>query len=120
VADVERAFHRAHEARYSHAVEDPVEIVSFRLSAYGVVAKPRLPRTAAADGGRDAARVGEREVAFDGRFARTPVYARDRLAAGAVVVGPALVEESGTTTVVPPGFSARPDAHGNLVLEATS
>src|SRR5207237_1351112 len=43
IGDLERAFHRAHEARYSHAVEDPVEIVSFRLSAYGVVAKPRLP-----------------------------------------------------------------------------
>src|SRR5439155_15857365 len=44
IAEVERAFHRAHEARYSHAVEDPVEIVSFRLSAYGGVSKPRLPR----------------------------------------------------------------------------
>jgi N-methylhydantoinase A len=118
IGDVERAFHRAHEARYSHAVEDPVEIVSFRLSAYGVVAKPRLPGAGAGVGGPEAARIGERDVAFDGVFAPTPVYARERVPAEAIVRGPALVEEPGTTTVVPPGFSARHDANGNLVLEA--
>ena len=57
-------------------------------------------------------------MAFDGVFSSTPVLARDGLAPEAVVVGPALVEEPGTTTVVPPGFRAWPDAHGNLVLEA--
>ena len=116
IADVERAFHRAHEARYSHAVQDPVEIVSFRLSAYGVVPKPRLPGRVVNGGGSETARIGARDVAFDGVFVSTPVLARDRLATEAA--GPALVEEPGTTTVVPPGFRAWPDAHGNLVLEA--
>jgi N-methylhydantoinase A len=118
MADVERAFHRAHEARYSHAVEDPVEIVSFRLSAYGIVTKPRLPGRAAGGGAPEAARLDTRDVAFDGAFAPTPVYARERLVTEVAVMGPALVEESGTTTVVPSGFRAWPDAHDNLVLEA--
>ena len=118
IADVERAFHRTHEARYSLAVEDPVEIVSFRLSAYGVVPKPRLPGRAVGASAPEAARSGARDVAFDGMFVSTPVLARDRLTTEAVVTGPALVEEPGTTTVVPPGFRAWPDAHGNLVLEA--
>ena len=117
IADVERAFHRAHEARYSHAVEDPVEIVSFRLSAYGVVPKPRLPGRPVAGSAPEAARIGARDVAFDGVFTSTPVFARDRLVTEAAVSGPALVEEPGTTTVVPPGFRAWPDAHGSLVLE---
>ena len=118
IGDLERAFHRAHEARYSHAVEDPVEIVSFRLSAYGVVAKPRLPGGIVGAGAPETARTETRQVAFDGVFAPTAVYPRDRLAADAVVRGPALVEEPGTTTVVPPGFRAWRDMHGNLVLEA--
>ena len=115
IGDVERAFHRAHEARYSHAVEDPVEIVSFRLSAYGIVPKPRLPRAPARGA---AAPIATRDVAFDGAFEPTPVYAREGLGAGTLVKGPALVEEPGTTTVIPPGFRAWPDEHGNLVLEA--
>src|SRR5207302_7619928 len=106
IGDLERAFHRAHEARYSHAMEDPVEIVSFRLSAYGVVAKPRLPGAVVGAGAPETGRIETREVAFDGAFAPTAVYARHRLAAEAVVRGPALVEEPGTTTVVPPGFRA--------------
>jgi N-methylhydantoinase A len=118
VADVARAFHRAHEARYSHAVDDPVEIVSFRLSAYGIVSKPRL-FARAGDGGRAATvPMDTRDVAFDGVFAATPVHAREALAPDAAISGPALVEEPGTTTVVPPGFRAWCDTHGNLILEA--
>ncbi|MBI1735317.1 MAG: hydantoinase/oxoprolinase family protein [Candidatus Rokubacteria bacterium] len=115
--DVEAAFRSVYDRRYAHATEDPAEIVSFRLSAYGRVHKPRLPRRERG-GTLDGARLGTRPVAFDARFADTPVYARDRLPLDVVVPGPALVDEAGSTTVVPPGFRAWPDAHGNLVLEA--
>jgi N-methylhydantoinase A len=59
---------------------------------------------------------------FDAAAARwdeVPVYERGALAAGNCLVGPALVGEDQTTTVVPRGFSARVDAHGHLVLERT-
>jgi len=114
--DVDRAFYRAHEARYAHATADPVEIVSLRVSAYGVGAKPSLPR-APKDGSVPAARLGERTVLFDAVPTATAVYARDRLPSGAALEGPALIEEAGTTTVVPPGFRAGVDAHANLILE---
>jgi N-methylhydantoinase A len=114
--DVDRAFYRAHEARYAHATADPVEIVSLRVSAYGVGAKPSLPR-APKDGSVPAARLGERTVLFDTVPTATAVYARDRLPSGAALEGPALIEEAGTTTVVPPGFRAGVDAHANLILE---
>jgi N-methylhydantoinase A len=114
--DVDRAFYAAHEARYAHATADPAEIVSLRVSAYGVGAKPALPR-APASGSAAAACVGERAVWFGEAPTPTPVYARAGLPAGATVDGPALVEEAGTTTVVPRGFGLRVDAHGNLILE---
>jgi len=114
--DVDRAFYTAHEARYAHATADSVEIVSLRVSAYGVGAKPSLPR-ATKDGSVPAARLAERAVLFDAVPTATAVYARDRLPAGAALEGPALIEEAGTTTVVPPGFRAGVDAHANLILE---
>jgi N-methylhydantoinase A len=114
--DVDRAFYAAHEARYAHATADPVEIVSLRVSAYGVGAKPALPRPPAT-GSLGAARIDERDVLFDARLIATAVYARDRLPASVEVDGPALIEEAGTTTVVPHGFRARVDAHANLLLE---
>lgn len=40
------------------------------------------------------------------------------IAPGEYVVGPALVAEHETTVVVPAGWSARLDSHGNLVMEA--
>jgi N-methylhydantoinase A len=119
MADVDRAFYAAHERRYAHAVPDPVEIVSFRLSAWGAVAKPRLPGTARLATSLDAARSGERPVAFDGCFIATPIYQRERLPRDVVVAGPAVIEEAGATTIVPPGFDARSDAWDNLVLERT-
>jgi N-methylhydantoinase A/oxoprolinase/acetone carboxylase beta subunit len=54
---------------------------------------------------------------FDGARVTTRVYTRDLLPPGMPVAGPALVEEPGTTTVVPPGFSAVCDVHGNLLVE---
>ena len=63
-----------------------------------------------------AARIDERAVLFDAASTATAVYARDRLPAGAVLDGPALIEEAGTTTLVPPGFRASVDLHANLLL----
>ena len=114
--DVDRAFYAAHEARYAHATADPVEIVSLRVSAYGLGAKPSLPRVTDV-GSLRAARIGERAVLFDAVSTPTALYARDRLPSGVTLDGPALIEEAGTTTVVPHGFRARVDAHANLVLE---
>ena len=117
MADVETAFRAVYDVRYAHATDDPAEIVSFRLSAYGEVQKPRLPRRERG-GTLDDARRSTRPVAFDARFTDTPVYARDALPVDVMVRGPALIDEAGSTTVVPPGFRAWPDAHGNLLLEA--
>src|SRR6185312_10517889 len=47
----------------------------------------------------------------------TDVYARDALAAGARIRGPAIIAERNATTVVEPGWEARMGADGNLILE---
>jgi N-methylhydantoinase A len=116
MADIDRAFLAAYEQRYSYATAGPAEIVTFRLSAYGIVDKPELPR-ARAEGTPQAAKIGERPVAFDRHFRPTAIYERSLLPVGAEVAGPAIIEETGSTTLVPPGFQAAVDPHGTLVLE---
>jgi N-methylhydantoinase A len=70
---------------------------------------------ARAEGTLDAARIGERRAYF-GAFMPTAVYERTRLPLGARLVGPAIVEQLDTTTVIPPGVTARVDEAGNLRL----
>jgi N-methylhydantoinase A len=47
-----------------------------------------------------------------------PCVERDQLGAGAVVAGPAIVEQLDATTVIPPGQRATVDRTGNLVVRA--
>ncbi len=111
-------FHARHLAAYGHADPDgEVEVVNARLSAYGVVDKPAVERFSS--GGRTLADalIATRDVWFAGRAAPTPVYERFRLPERASVDGPAIVEEFGATTVVYPGWGARVDDAGHLVLE---
>jgi N-methylhydantoinase A len=57
-----------------------------------------------------------RTVVFDRRERQVKILDRDRLPVGRVVAGPALIEEAGSTSVVPPGWNAELDAIGCLVL----
>jgi N-methylhydantoinase A len=114
VESIEADFHRQHRATYGHASPDgAVELVNARLVAYGIVDKPAAePHRGHAD---SEARSGSRRpVWFGGAPCDCPVWEREQLAAGATVDGPAIVEEFGATTVVPPGWSGAVDAHGNL------
>jgi len=52
-----------------------------------------------------------------GTTAEAPVYRREAMAVGARIVGPALIEEDDTTTVVPDSFAATIDANGYILVE---
>lgn len=122
LARVRQAFDGAYEARYGVAApEEPVEVVTWKLTAVGAgprLALPRAPRGA----GAEAALCGRRPAYFpekDG-YVDTPVYDRYRLPAGAEIAGPAIVEERESTTVLPPGCGARVDDWGSLGVEVGS
>jgi len=118
LAVIEAAFHERHRAVYGHA--DPtatVELVNARLSAYGVVDRPATERPAAAAPADGGVLIERRRIRFDGAAHDCPVWERERWPEGAELAGPAIVEEFGATTVVPPGWRGRLDAHGNLRFE---
>jgi N-methylhydantoinase A len=113
---VHQRFHDAHERLYAFRLDSPLEFVNFRVTGFCGV---RQPVFAAVGGDPDAslALKGRRPVHFDdlGRF-DSDVYDRDRLGAGATLLGPAVIEETATTTLVLPGMRTQVDATGNLVI----
>ena len=111
--DAELAFHAAHAKRYGHGADAPAEVVTVRVTAIARTAKPALPSPA--HDGADAG-IRTRPVYFDGAWSDTAVLARPELAAGAAVDGPALVEEMGSVTVVPPGWRLEVGALGEFHL----
>jgi N-methylhydantoinase A len=115
-AEIKRRFDEAHELRYSHsAADEPAELVSLRVSAVGRLSKPAFAEIAA--GGTvpsEAARRGDRDVVFAGQELSVPVFDRERLLAGNVIVGPAVVEETASTTILPPGWTLTVNRYGQL------
>jgi N-methylhydantoinase A len=121
---VAQAFHAAHRRLYGYDLAgDPrqaVEWVNLRVTGIGPIRRPSVLELGPGAGGTDRAVTGSRPVFFDEGWVATAIYARDRLGAGDVVAGPAVVEEFGSTVPVHPGFAATVDAHGNLRLTRES
>jgi 5-oxoprolinase (ATP-hydrolysing) len=123
IAELQEAFHRAHEAEYGHRFEAQIEIINIRVVAIGRVEPLQWSELEAGDGDPARALTVEREVIFeiDGRPTRhaTPFYERSRLRAGDRIAGPAVIEQYDTTTLVLPGLEAAVDRFGNLVIDCT-
>ena len=116
-----RAFHEAHRRTYGYAYpsgDQVVEWVNLRVTGSAPVARPRLREIASGPADAGGARAGARPVYFEdpAEYLDTPLFDRARLLAGNVLAGPAIVEEYGSTTVVPPGLRAAVDRFGNLVM----
>jgi N-methylhydantoinase A len=70
------------------------------------------------EGGGDATQsvIGEQPVHFSEGTLTTPIYDRNRLAAGAIVDGPAIFVQLDTTTLMLPGQVAHVHAFGSLII----
>ena len=116
-------FHRRYETVYGRGAgfrEARVEIVTYRVRASAVSAKPRIVAAGEGDRAPSAdARAGTRPVYWSelGDFDATPVFWGGKLVAGNVVAGPAIIQAPDTTIVVHPFESARVDAYGNVLID---
>ncbi|QYJ02881.1 hydantoinase/oxoprolinase family protein [Nocardioides panacisoli] len=115
-------FHAEHRALYgydfSHDEDQQVEWVNLRVSGVGPIERPDLPaHEVPADPGEPTPR-SRRDVCFDPKvgYVDTPVFWRPDVQPGQVVTGPAILEEFGSTVPLHPGFTARVDAHLNLIV----
>ena len=98
----------------------PPESVTWRV----VVSGPRPPLI---DAIRDSSNpvkttpveANHRPAWFGGRegFVDTPVFARASFGVGAHIVGPAIIEETESTLIVPPDFQGTVDAALNMIIK---
>ncbi len=113
-------YHRKHAATYGYArKEAPVEIVNARLTAVGLVKKPKKKKQKQYRKKPLKEAISTKRSVFfekyDG-FEETPVYVREKLKCGNFFSGPAVVEQYDATTVVYPGWEAEVDEFENIVL----
>ena len=117
IASIRESFERAYTRLYGRIYKDlQLEIMNFRLSASASRRVGDAPVASAKVGGDG--RVGARRAFCpkEKAWKEFTVYRRDRIGTGGELVGPAIVEEDESTTIVPSGAKARVDEHGSLIV----
>ena len=117
---IKQRFDAVHQTRYGFSVpNEKAEIVSLRSAIIGEMRKPAFePIAKGAAKPESGAGRGSRPVYFASTgFVDTPTFDRAALKAGNRVVGPALIEEHASTTVLHPGDMLEVDAFGDLIIE---
>ncbi|MBV8915766.1 MAG: hydantoinase/oxoprolinase family protein [Acetobacteraceae bacterium] len=114
VAGGEAGFASAHQALYGFTLPSPIELVTLRVEAAGLLPPPAP--TPVPEG--TAAPFGTAEVHFPAGTRMAALYRREELPAGAVIGGPAIVTQLDSTTLLPPGWRLEVHASGSLLLRA--
>ncbi len=114
-------FHDIHEREYSRRFEDSdIEIPNIRVRGIGLTPPLRTPEIEQGDDSPDAALRHEGAAWFrvGGELKEVPTryYERAALRAGNRLLGPAIVTQYDSTTVIPPGLAAHVDRFGNIVI----
>ncbi len=116
IGELRDAFTRAHQQRFGFVHENrPVTVAALEVEVIRRTPTAGLPRP-------DAAREGPPRPArtvrmfADGAWRDTSLYQREALQPGDKIAGPAIIAEATSTTVVEPGWNARVNASGHLVL----
>ncbi|UCG70479.1 MAG: hydantoinase/oxoprolinase family protein [Thermoplasmata archaeon] len=112
--DVTSAFHKKHKQLFGYAMpNEPLELVNIRLLAVHGRDRP-LPRIGNA--GKNKPK-GEREVHFFDGSRKVKVFLRENLSPGFEGLGPIIVEEHTSTTVIPPNVQYKIDKYGVIQME---
>ena len=116
VASLRTAFESAYQALFGRTIPDmDVEVLSWTMSVSSDA--PEI-EWSSEDADDQSLTTGERQL-FDlsnQTWMTAKTYSRSAVGMDSSIQGPALIEEAQTTTVVPPGFTARQTQHGHLLL----
>ncbi|TPE61730.1 5-oxoprolinase [Sandaracinobacter neustonicus] len=114
-AEMARAFEALHRQRFGFfAHGKALTVEALEVEAVGASAQAATVAAAASGPLEPVARL---QVRMAGELRDTPLFRREALGPEAAIDGPAILLEATGTTVVEPGWQARADAAGNLLLE---
>lgn len=114
-----RAFGRLHEQVYGYSISgEVIELIRFNVTVSGPMGKATLPTMAPTGHQGSTPPTATRAVYFqDQGVTETPIYRREDLSDGFSVIGPLIVEEVSSTTVVHPGQRLEVGAAGLMTIQ---
>jgi N-methylhydantoinase A len=115
---LQEGFHEEHARYYGHcSPEEPIQIVNFRVTAFGMTPKLSLKKMPNQSIRQKNALLGQRNVWFDKSTpVSTKIFDRSCLVSGDEIVGPAIIEQMDSTTMIPPSERCVVDQLGNLII----
>jgi len=114
-AVVRTAFEDAYRRAYGRLLEGiGIRVLNLRTAVIG--RRPKFDLTLLAPEGGSVEPLGNRAVWIDDGWQTATVYARLDLPVGAIVRGPALLEQPDTTIFIDPDLEGTVDAFGNLII----
>jgi N-methylhydantoinase A len=109
-------FDREHEQLFTFKLGDGHEILMIRAIAKARAKSIAELKTGKAGTTLEECRIHDSRFYYESAWHDVFIYDRNRLHEGLVVPGPAIIGEMDSTTVVLPGFEARVDPVGNLLI----
>jgi N-methylhydantoinase A len=120
ITAIRERFDTDYEREYTYRLDAPVELVAYHLVALAEVDKLKVETLPATGRQLQDAIKGQREVDYvEAGVHLATIYDGDGLEPGMDFVGPAIIEEYGATTVIPPGLPCRVDDYGNYHIRTS-
>lgn len=120
ISKIRDNFHVEYEREYTYRLEAPVELVGFHIVAIADVGKLTPKKLPSSGKNTPSAVKAKRTVDFVPGEYEADIYNGDLLEPGMKFTGPAIIEDSGSTTVVMPGMPCHIDDFGNIHIDTSS
>ena len=116
VALLTDAFDAEHEQLFTFKLADGHEILMIRAVARAVAQSIAGKQIGDAGASLTDCEIQDTRFFYEGEWHEGKIYDRNKLHTGLVVPGPSIVSEMDSTTVVLPGYAAKVDSVGNLLI----
>ena len=120
LAVITDVFDDEHEKLFTFKLGDGHEIVMIRAVVSSRGQSLEIKLTQSSDATLADCAIHTTRIYFEGNWYDATIYERYKLHTELVVPGPAIVTEMDSTTLILPGYQARTDAVGNLLIEPSA
>ncbi len=113
---IAKQFDKIHEQMFTFALEHDHELVNLRAIQQGKATKVKAEKVGTGRGEPKDAITETTSIYFEGKKRKANIYNRAKLKAGQKIVGPAIVEEMDSTTLILPDHEGTIDSVGNILI----